>query len=274
MPQWRPSWSEARTWFVTVRLLEVAVLVLVVTSALGRRMAWVQAGIYGPPSADGTPVVLTFWRHVAASANGWFGGAGTDLSTLLAAALVVASVAILHLARVSQARLVRWEVLGVGVLAALWALVVVGWWAVSGIVDDPYNQRGDDPNVVYGDQGPGPVSIMFANLGVPVTAVLVLVVAGLWWLRLPTFDDTSLDADDADVGRGSTAAGAGGEAADDERGGRGRRVGATPGANDDDISLDGVEQIAPVERLSPRDDGGRAGDGGTSSGYDDYFRRF
>ena len=40
---------------------------------------------------------------------------------------------------------------------------------------------------------------------------------------------------------------------------------------DDVLVLDGVEQIEPVERLTPRHSG--SDDGGTSSGYDDYFRR-
>jgi hypothetical protein len=35
--------------------------------------------------------------------------------------------------------------------------------------------------------------------------------------------------------------------------------------------LEGVEYIEPVERLKPRV---VHGDGSTSSGYDDYFKRF
>jgi hypothetical protein len=42
-------------------------------------------------------------------------------------------------------------------------------------------------------------------------------------------------------------------------------------ANIDDLTLDGVELIEPVERLQPR---GGSDDGSTASGYDDYFRRF
>ena len=49
------------------------------------------------------------------------------------------------------------------------------------------------------------------------------------------------------------------------------RPSPAPDANVDDLTLDGVELIEPVERLHPRDG---VGDGSTGSGYDDYFRRF
>jgi hypothetical protein len=91
----------------------------------------------------------------------------------------------------------------------------------------------------------------------------------LWWLRLPAeFDDE--DGEDRLDEAGPAAAE--GDSAPRPRPRRSWRPAPAPDANLDDIVLDGVEQIEPVERLHPRETGG--GDGSTSSGYDDYFRRF
>jgi hypothetical protein len=274
MPRWRPSWSDARTWFVSVRLLEAAAVGIVASGAVAMYTRWDSVDQPGMTMPDGSPIAFTFWDRVAITAGSIWLGPEIGGGMLMAAALVVVGVAILHRVRgVQNARLLRWELLGVGAQQVLASLVTVFMWVVAGLVKDPYHQANQDPNVVTSDSGaPDVLVVALGNLGVPVASVLVGVVAGLWWLRLPSFDD---DHPAADSEPAALADDPPGDAASEGRVGRraGWRPRPAPEAGDDDLSLDGVEQIEPVERLSPRD-GDRPGDGGSSSGYEDYFRRF
>ena len=128
----------------------------------------------------------------------------------------------------------------------------------------------------------------------PVAGALCLAVSAVWWLRLPSdlesadlpedelvedAEGNELDgADDREEPAGESRGGSDGSAPAraEERGDHPKRR-PVPSARerrqadrDDVLLLDGVEQIEPVERLTPREPG--SGDG--SSGYDDYFRRF
>lgn len=274
MPRWRPSWSDARTWFVTVRLLEVAAVVILASGVVAMYTRWGSVDQPGMTMPDGSPIDFSLWDRVAIAAGSIWLGPEISGGLVVAAVLVLAGVVILHRVRpVQNARLLRWELLGVGALQVLASLVTVFMWVVAGLVQDPYHQglANQDPNVVTGDTGaPDVFVVALGNLGVPVASVLLGAVAAVWWLRLPSFDD---DESLADGEQASSSDDLGNDGAGEARR-PGWRAQPAPDANDDDISLDGVEQIAPVERLSPRDDGGRVGDGGTSSGYDDYFRRF
>jgi hypothetical protein len=169
-------------------------------------------------------------------------------------------VAVLHLASpVSNARLLRWELLVGWGVAAMFVLLRVVSTAVAMFGDDP--TRPDDPNIVtYGYRGPSLLEQGAAILVWPLAAGAVLSAAALWWLRLPAeFEEPEDDRAERDARRLAA-----------ERRTPTRRH--APAGDLDDIVLEGVEEIAPVERLEPRL--GPVGDGSTRSGYDDYFRRF
>lgn len=263
MPLPRRSLSLPRTWFLTVRLLELAVVVLLVGVGLElwqafRASSQAMGQYYGDASVD--PGQLTFMQRIMAFA--FFGGIFQGpVLLVLAACLLAAAVGVLHVARpVAHARYLRWELLGGWSVAALLVLVRVVTTGVAMFGHDP--SRPDDPNVVtYGYQGPSLVEQGVAVLTQPVAAGALLAAAGLWWLRLPAEFEEPEDepaADEEGVWTG-TADGAGAH----------RSVST---ADLDDLVLDGVEQIDPVERLGPTL--GSGGDGSTTSGYDDYFRRF
>jgi hypothetical protein len=269
MPSWRPPWSEPRTWFLTVRLLEGAVLVLVVGTVLTAYHGWRQVELMGPSGIDGQPDPLSLWQKITvAVAYGGFSGAGTA-GLVVSAVLVGVAVAVLYRVRpVSHARLLRWELLALGTAQLLVSLVHTFAWVLVAFTRDPFNQQGtitDGDTVTTVDvyDGPSRVATALMNLGLPVTSIVVLAVAALWWLRLPAEFDEEDEVPDGD---------ADGDEVPRPRPRRSWRPARAPDANLDDIVLDGVEQIEPVERLHPRETG--PGDGSTSSGYDDYFRRF
>jgi hypothetical protein len=271
MPSWRPPWSEPRTWFLTVRLLEGAVLVLVIAMVVTAYHGWRQVELMGPGGIDGQPDPLSLWQKITvAVAFGGFSGAGTaDL--VVSAVLVLVAVAVLYRVRpVSHARLLRWELLALGAVQLLVSLVHTFAWVLVAFTRDPYNQQGtitDGDTVTTVDvyEGPSRVATALMNLGLPVTSIVVLAIAALWWLRLPADFDEEDELDEA--GAAATA-----DSAPRPKPRRSWRPAPAQDANLDDIVLDGVEQIEPVERLHPRETG--RGDGSTSSGYDDYFRRF
>jgi len=262
MPLTRRSLSLPRTWFLTVRLLESAVAALLVGVGLElwqsfRASSQGMGQYYGDPSID--PSHLTFMQHLMSFA--FFGGIFQGpILLILAACLLAAAVGVLHLGRpVLQARYLRWELLAGWSLAALLVLVRVVTTGVAMFGHDP--SRSDDPNVVtYGYQGPSLVEQGVATLTQPVAAAALLAVAGLWWLRLPSELEESQA--ESPVDEGVVWAGAEGAGTS----------GSVSTADLDALALDGVEQIDPVERLEPRF--GSGGDGSTTSGYDDYFRRF
>ena len=277
MPSWRPDWTPARTWFVTVRVLEAAAALLVLGQVLDAVTAWRQVVAFGPTGPDGTVLHLTFLQHVTAFAQTSV-YRPVVLSGLFTALVVLAGVAVLHRARpVSHARLLRWELLALGAAQLLVALVGVVASVVSMFTRNPF-ETAPDPGTVTVWTGPGPVELGLVGLGPSVATAAVLAVAALWWVRLPAeFEEDEADeADAVDEVIGAERDGRVAEpaaASDGARGPRRRRAGRrspVPGGGvDDAIVLDGVEEIAPVERLTPVE----GGDGSSASGYDDWLRR-
>jgi hypothetical protein len=248
LSSFRVEWTPPRTWFVTARLLEVVALVAVLGLAMQSWQVYDSTtqgfGDNGQPLATSTP----FLDRVTLFASYGFGYGQTPFAGAVACIVVLAVLAILHFAGpVSHASLLRWEVLAVWALVLLLNLAFALSTVVALVRGDP---NAPEPGVVVYGEGPGFTTLLLSGATVPVVCLLLLVVSGLWWLRLPV-----------DF-----------EAPDDEtvRAPRRWRPAPAPDANVDDLTLDGVELIEPVERLHPRD----GGDGSTGSGYDDYFRRF
>lgn len=243
------DWTPPRTWFVTARLLEVAAAVAVLGSGwIGWQMFESTSQMFG---ADGEPTAgPSFLDRVAQFAAYGLGYGQAPLGSIVACLLVMAVVAILHVARpVSHASLLRWEVLVIWVCAALLNLAVVVAVAIALVRGDPNNPDG---STITFNSGPGFTEVLLSGATFPVLCLVLLSVSALWWLRLPAeFEEP--DEPDAAV-----------------REPRRWRPAPAPDANVDDLTLDGVELIDPVERLHPRD----GDDGSTGSGYDDYFRRF
>ncbi|MFC8504393.1 hypothetical protein ACFUC1_18710 [Pedococcus sp. NPDC057267] len=274
MPSWRPDWTPARTWFVTLRVLEVAAALLVLGQVLDAVTAWRQVVAFGPTGPDGTVLHLTFLQHVTAFAQTSV-YRPVVLSALFVALVVLAGVAALHRVRpVSHARLLRWELLALGAAQLVVALVGVAASVVSMFTRNPF-ESAPDPGTVTAWTGPGPVELGLVGLGPSVATAAVVVVAALWWVRLPVEfeeevaaldEDDALDEDSAVAHNGEASTGPDGAHA----GRRRARRTLLPGVGADDaIVLDGVEEIAPVERLSPVE----GGDGATTSGYEDWLRR-
>lgn len=244
MPSWSVSWSAPRTWFVSARLLEIAALLLVLGSAHESWVAFRATGRQFGPNGEilqaGPPLLdrLTMFSL--------YGTVRAPLAVVLAALLLCGALGVLHLAgTVSNARLLRWEVAGVAALNAVLASILAGVTVLALFGGDPFRADG----TVTFETGPGLTEQVLLALPVPVAALLLMAVVGLWWLRLPPEfsepDDEPVKAKPARL--------------------------PAPDANSDDIVLDGVEFIEPVERLRPRE--GSPGDGSTPSGYEDYFRR-
>lgn len=254
LSSFRVEWTAPRTWFVTVRLLEVAALVSVLGLALQSWQVFQSTnqgfGDNGEPLSQNTP----FLDRVTFFASYGFGFGQTSIAGTVACLLVLAVLAILHFAQpVSHAALLRWEVLAVGAMVTLLNLSFVLATVVALVRGNPSDP---DTGVVYG-QGPGFTTVLLTGVTVPVLCLLLSSVAAIWWLRLPLeFEVPDEGPDEPDRSA---------------REPRRWRPSPAPDANVDDLTLDGVELIEPVERLHPRDGGG---DGATGSGYDDYFRRF
>ena len=250
------DWTMPRTWFVTVRLLEVAAAVTIAGAVF---QTWFffdsvsrSYGNNGEPLAAGPP----FLDRVAMFAVSGFGfGFGqAPLMTALAGILLLAVLAALHYARpVSNSGLLRWEVFAIWLAGALLSLALLASIGVALVKGDP---NGPPDGTITYDQGPGTVALLLNSSAAPVLSLLVLATVAQWWLRLPAeFEQTE---------------------ATPAKEHRTWRPAPAPDANTDDIVLDGVEIVEPVERLRPRESarGGGDGDGSTASGYDDYFRRF
>ncbi|MDR6861918.1 hypothetical protein [Phycicoccus sp. 3266] len=274
MPSWRPDWTPARTWFVTVRVLEAAAALLVLGQVLDAVTAWRQVVAFGPTGPDGTVLHLTFLQHVTAFAQTSV-YRPVVLSALFTALVVLAGVAVLHRVRpVSHARLLRWELLVLGAVQLLVALVGVAASVVSMFARNPF-ETAPDPGTVTVWTGPGPIELGLVGLGPSVATAAVLAVAVLWWVRLPAeFEEDGVAAledaapgDDSAVPDDGNGSGVRDAASAGRR--RPRRRALAGGGADDAIVLDGVEEIAPVERLSPVE----GGDGATASGYEDWLRR-
>lgn len=245
----RLGWTSPRTWFVTGRLLEVAAVLVIVGSAFqGWLMFETTRQSYGP-NGEITPGGPPFLDRVAMFAMYGFGFAQTPVGGLVACLLLLCIVAVLHLAQpVSHASLLRWEVLCVWVGAVLLNTVFVLASVVGLVKGDP---NAPEDGAISFDTGPSATEQVLSGLATPLVCLLLLAVSAVWWLRLPAEFDEPED--------------------EPERQPRRWRPVPAQDANIDDLTLEGVELIEPVERLHPRSAGG---DGSTASGYDDYFRRF
>lgn len=240
--------APSRLWFVTVRVTELAAVALVVGAALELWTAFQASAQI--PSADGSPGAPASLMRRIVSLAFYSGVFRAPLNLVLAALLVGFAVGVLVSAQpVWNARVLRWEVLAAWGLVTLSVLGLVAVNVVAMFGDNPFATG--DPSVVSADVGPSLVQQGLTALAWPVAAALVLVAAGLWWLRVsPEADPVLTPTPDLRAQR---------------------PVPASP-VEDEGILLDGVEQIDPVAH--PSRDQPRAGDGATASGYDDYFRRF
>ncbi|HEV7195469.1 MAG TPA: hypothetical protein VGN19_05990 [Pedococcus sp.] len=233
-----------RLWFVTVRVSELAAVALVVGAALELWTAFQTSAQI--PSADGTPgATPSFMRRIVTTAF-YSGVFRTPLNLVLAALLVGFAVGVLVTAKpVWNARLLRWEVLATWGVVSASVLTVALINTIAMFGDSPFAST--DPSVVSVDAGPSLLQQGLTALAWPVAAGLVLVGGGLWWLRLsPETDPVPAPGSE-------------------------RRV-PDPPAQGDGITIDGVEQIEPVDRSTHPEAPG--GNGATTSGYEDYFRRF
>jgi hypothetical protein len=254
MPSLGRDLSAPRTWFVTVRLLECCAAALLVVAALEMWAAFQSSGQVGAVQSDGSPVTSpTLMQRVTAFAL--FGGVfRSPIALTIAGIALLCGIAVLYrVESVSNAPLLRWELLvGLG-LTALFLLPLLVAPVLAMFGDDPFTSS--EPGVVSGYAGPGLLEQSVSALAWPVAVMALLAICGLWWMRLPTeFEEPAED-----------------EAARLARAERLKRRRPAPTAEVDDIVLDGVEYIEPVERLEPRT---LRGDGSTTSGYDDYFKRF
>jgi hypothetical protein len=248
LPSLRSDWTLPRTWFVTARLLEVAAAVLIAATVFHRWMIFETTAQAFGPNGELRPEGPPFLDRVAMFAMFGFGYGQTPVGGLLAGFLLLGVLAVLHFAQpVSHASLLRWEVLSLWVVALLLDVALVLASVVGLVRGDP---NAPDEGTITFDSGPSATEQLVGGLATPVVCLLVLGVSAIWWLRLPEDFD---EPEDEPV-----------------RAPRRWRPAPAQDANVDDITLDGVELIEPVERLHPRDDA----DGSTTSGYDDYFRRF
>lgn len=275
----RLDWTLPRTWFVTARLLEVAAATAIAASAYQSWLVFQTTTQTFGPNGELLPDGPPFLDRVALFAMYGFGFGQSTSAALIACVLLLAALAVLHLAQpVGHAALLRWEVFAVWLAAAVFNLCMVLASAVGLFRGDP-NAPETDTEVF--NTGPTPTEQVLGGLAMPVICLLLLGLSAIWWLRLPEdFDELDDERDDKRDGGADTGTDAGTDAGPDTgrdsermRGSRRWRPAPAQDANVDDITLEGVELIEPVERLHPRE-GGRSGDGSTASGYDDYFRRF
>ncbi|WP_353951395.1 hypothetical protein V6K52_17435 [Knoellia sp. S7-12] len=185
--------STERLFGVSARLLAGASVLTTFGLGLALRMSWQQTNQnYGPDGqieGGGVP----FAQHLTMVMFD-LGYRQIGVQLLLAAALVGAAVVVLHRnGSWAQVRLVRWEVLGAGLVTLV---PVVGLILANLYVLTP----SDDVTRGMADyMGPQPMTeLILGNLPILVASVLTLTAAGLWWLRLEPVADGTVDdpADD------------------------------------------------------------------------------
>jgi hypothetical protein len=244
--------EQRQLWLVTVRLVEVAALVLISVAALEYWAAW--AASTQPPdplSGEPTPGELS-WRALAEALLFFFGGRGV-ISLLAAMLLLLACLGPLRLGLAAQRRVLRWEV---AALAGLTGLFAVGY-VVAALV-----MLLTDPTETFGPQ-PGMSIYLLGSAGVPVATAVLVAVFFLWWWPL------RVDDDEAEEPVAEKASGRDGISGPDRA--------LVDDAHRDDTKavnagFERVERIEPAERLAP--DAGRvSSDGSTDNGYDEFFRR-
>ena len=248
----RLDWTLPRTWFVTARVLEVTAAVALAASAYQCWLVFRTSTQAFGPNGEVLPAGHPFLDRIALFAIYGTGFGQSPVGALVACLLVLAVLAVLLFAQpVAHSALLRWEVLAVWSVVVLLNLFLVAAAAVGLVRGDP--NAPDDTVTYYG--GPNPTEQLLNGLPIPIICLMLMGLSAIWWLRLPEeFDEPDGEPD--------------GERARERR--RWRPAPAQD-ANIDDLTLDGVELIEPVERLQPR---GGSSDGSTASGYDDYFRRF
>ena len=245
----RLDWTLPRTWFVTARVLEVAAAVGVAASAYQNWLIFRSTTQTFGPNGELLPDGPPFLDRVVMFAMYGFGFGQSPVGAMLGCLMVLAVLAVLHFAQpVAHAAVLRWEVLTVWAAAVLLNLCLVGSTIVGLVRGDP---NAPDTDAITYDPGPNTTEQLLNGLPMPVVSLLLLGLSAIWWLRLPA----EFDEPDGEPVREP----------------RRWRPAPAQDANIDDLTLDGVELIEPVERLQPR---GGGDDGSTNSGYEDYFRRF
>lgn len=170
-----------------------------------------------------------------------FGGYRLPVSLLAIAPALAGLLAVLHRCQpVSHTRVLRWEWFTLWGVATLLALAATAVGVVALLADNPFfvDERGDI--------SPGYREQVVSNVSWVLGALLFLLPLILWWARLPDPDEFAVEPAPSFMQVPET----------DDR---------------DAIPVDEVEQIAPVEHSQARDRD--SGDGSSSNGYDDYFRR-
>lgn len=186
--------STERLFRVSARLLAGAAVLATTGVGLALRMSWQQTGHnYGPDGLVEGGGVPFAQRLTMVMFDLGYRQIGVQL--LLAAALVGAAVLALHrIGSWAQVRLVRWEVLGAGLvtLAPVVGLVLANLWILLPSDD----ATGGVPDYM----GPQPTTeLILGNLPTLIAAVLTLAVAVLGWLRLEPVADGADDLADEPV---------------------------------------------------------------------------
>jgi hypothetical protein len=245
----RLDWTLPRTWFITARLLEVAAATAVAASAYQNWLVFRSTTQAFGPNGESLSSGPPFLDRVSMFAMYGFGFGQSPVGSLVASLLLLSVLAVLHFAQpVGHAALLRWEAFAVWVSAVLLNVCLLLATSVGLVRGDP--NAPDEGTITY-DPGPGATEQLLNGIPMPVVCLVLLGLSAIWWLRLPE----EFDEPDGEPVR------------EPHR----WRPAPAQDANIDDLTLDGVELIEPVERLEPR---GGDDDGSTASGYDEYFRRF
>jgi hypothetical protein len=277
----RGELSPSRLWFVTLRLLEVSAVALLLATGIQLWTSWESTGDYDPFGAMPTGATDVPFMSRVTSVVFFNDLRPTFVSLVVVAAVVALGAGVLLRIPVANGRLLRWELLALWGAAMAVVVVVVGFHVLALFGQDPYSPQGDTPTIPP-DAGYRPTMLVQLVGGVawPVAGALSLAASGLWWLRVPSDLESAHEDERAELEEEPGGPEPGGP----DRGGPEPGGQAVPGSGravptarerrradrDDALLLDGVEQIEPVDRLTPREAG--RDDDGTSSGYEGYLR--